>query len=253
MKLLLVVGSDDTYDLISLYIRPLGFELIRYRHVIKAMDNVDEVDPAGIIISANDFPRHWKALVQFVRAERSKENCPIIVLKGPDFPLEESSQAFFIGVSGLVDETLETADLERLQTIISRYIPVEDRRRAKRFFVEDRKSFGFLTSNPLDKTLIPGDIKTISFTGFSFLPVYSTLMKDITLFTELPDCSLRVGDRILSPVCRLVRTGRIIAMEFASFPSGEQDYLKKYLEEFPVVRLQEKRQEIREAAKQAKT
>jgi hypothetical protein len=247
MKLLLVVGSDDTYNLISLYIKPLGFELIRYRHVIKAMDNVDEVDPAGIIISANDFPRHWKALVQFVRADRPKEVCPVIVLKGQDFPLEESSQAFFIGVSGLVDETLGNADLERLQTIISRYIPVEDRRRAQRFFVEDRKSFGFLTSNPLDKTLIPGDIKTVSFTGFSFLPVYSALVKDITLFMELPDCSLRVGDRILSPVCRLVRTGRIIAMEFVSFPPGEQDYLKKYLEEFPVLRLQEKRRQIQEA------
>jgi hypothetical protein len=252
MKLLLVVGSDNTYDLISLYIKPLGFELIRYQHVIKAMDNVDEVDPAGIIISANDFPRHWKALVQFVRAERSKEACPIIVLKGQDFPLEESSQAFFIGVSGLVDETLNTTDLERLQTIISRYIPVEDRRRAQRFFVEDRKNFGFLLSNPLDKTLIPGDIKTISFTGFSFLPVYSTLMKDISLFMELPDCSLRVGDRILSPLCRLVRTGRIVAMEFISFPFGEQEYLKKYLEEFPMVRLQEKRRQIQEAAEREK-
>jgi hypothetical protein len=226
----------------------LGFEFIRYRHVIKAMDNVDEVDPAGIIISANDFPRHWKALVQFVRAERSKEACPIVVLKGQDFPLEESSQAFFIGVSGLVDETLGNADLERLQTIISRYIPVEDRRRARRFFVEDRKNFCFLASNPLDKVLIPGDIKTISFTGFSFLPVYSALMKDITLSMELPDCSLRAGDRILSPICRLVRSGRIIAMEFVSFPPGEQEYLKKYLDEFPILRLQEKRWRLQEAA-----
>ncbi|MDR1636025.1 MAG: PilZ domain-containing protein [Treponema sp.] len=251
MKLLLVMGSNDTYDLISLYIKPLGFELVRYRHVIKAMDNVDEVDPAGIIISANDFPRHWKAVVQFVRAERSKENCPIIVLKGQDFSLEESSQAFFIGVSGLVDESLGDTDLERLQTIISRYIPVEDRRKAQRFFVEDRKNFRFLVSNPLDKTLIPGDIKTISFTGFSFLPVYSTLIKDITLFTELSECSLRVGDRILSPVCRLVRAGRIIALEFVSFPPGEQETLKKYLEEFPVTRLREKRRQIQEAVEQA--
>ncbi|MDR0451299.1 MAG: PilZ domain-containing protein [Treponema sp.] len=250
MKLLLVVGSDDTYDLISLYIKPLGFELIRYRHVIKAMDNVDEVDPTGIIISANDFPRHWKALVQFVRAERPKEACPVIVLKGQDFPLEESSQAFFIGVSGLVDEVLESSDLERLQTIISRYIPVEDRRKARRFFVDDQKNFGVLVSNPLDKTLIPGDIKTISFTGFSFLPVYSASMKDFSLFMEFSGCSLRVGDRILSPVCRLVRTGRIIAMEFVSFPPGEQDFFKKYLEEFPVARLREKRRQIQEEAEQ---
>jgi hypothetical protein len=68
MKLLLVLGSDETGNLISSYVEPLGFNLIRYRHVIKAMDNVDEIDPTGIIISARDFPRHWKVLVQIGRA-----------------------------------------------------------------------------------------------------------------------------------------------------------------------------------------
>jgi hypothetical protein len=252
MKLLLVLGSDDTYDLISLHIKPLGFELIRYRHVIKAMDNVDEVDPAGIIISANDFPRHWKALVQFVRSERPKENCPIIVLKGQDFPLEESSQAFFIGVSGLIDESLSGSDLDRLQTIISRYIPVEDRRRAQRFLVADWKGFGFLISNPADKALIPGDMKTISLTGLSFSPVYSSLMKDISLTMELSECSLRAGDHILSPSCRMVRTGRIVAMEFVSFPGDEHALLKKHLDELPSVKLQAKRQQIQETAEIAK-
>jgi hypothetical protein len=42
-------------------------------------------------------------------------------------------------------------------------------------------------------------------------------------------------------------------MEFANFPSGEQEYLKKYLEEFSVARLQEKRRQIEKAAEQAET
>jgi hypothetical protein len=40
-------------------------------------------------------------------------------------------------------------------------------------------------------------------------------------------------------------------MEFVSFPAGEQEALKKYLEEFPVVRLQAKRRQIQEAAGKA--
>jgi hypothetical protein len=40
-------------------------------------------------------------------------------------------------------------------------------------------------------------------------------------------------------------------MEFVSFPPGEQELLKKYLDEFPVTRIQEKRRQIREAAEQA--
>jgi hypothetical protein len=247
MKLLLAVGSDDTYDLISLYIRPLGFELIRYRHVIKAMDNVDEVDPAGVIISANDFPRHWKAMVQFIRAERPKEICPVIILTGKNFPLESTTQAFYIGVSGIVDETLSTSDLDRLQTIISRYIPVDERRRSRRFYTAEWNRFGFLISNPLDKTIIPGEVKNISSSGLSFSPAYAALIKDIGLHTVLPQCSLRAGDMILSPVCRLVRTGRIVSLEFVSFPGDEQNTLEKFLEELPIIELRNKQMEIQES------
>ncbi|MDR0399549.1 MAG: PilZ domain-containing protein [Treponema sp.] len=244
MKLLLAVASDDTYDLISFYIRPLGFELIRYRHIIKAMDNVDEADPAGVIISANDFPRHWKAMAQFIRAERPRESCPIIILTGEQFPLEATTQAFYIGVSGIVNETLSSADLDRLQTIISRYIPVDERRRSRRFYAAEWNRFGFLVSKPQDKTIVPGEVKNISASGISFSPAYSSLMNDIGLHTILPQCSLRAGNMILSPSCRLARGGRIISLEFVSFPGDEQNSLEKYLEELPIIEMRNKRMEI---------
>jgi hypothetical protein len=244
MKLLLVAASDDTYDLITLYIRPLGFELIRYRHIIKAMDNLDETDPAGVIISANDFPRHWKAMVQFIRAERPKEICPVIVLTGKKFPLEATTQAFYIGVSGIVDETLSTTDLDRLQTIISRYIPVDERRGSRRFYAAEWNRFGFLISKPNDKTIIPGEVKNISASGLSFSPAYSSLMNDISPHTVLTQCSLRAGDKIFSPTCRLARGGRIVSLEFVSFPGGEQESLEKYLEELPIIEMRNKRIEI---------
>ena len=41
MKLLLVLGSNDNYEMITKSLQPLGFELIRYRQVQKAMDNID--------------------------------------------------------------------------------------------------------------------------------------------------------------------------------------------------------------------
>jgi hypothetical protein len=244
MKLLLVVASDDTYDLISLYIRPLGFELIRYRHIIKAMDNLDETDPAGVIISANDFPRHWKAMVQFIRAERPKEICPVIILTGEKFPLESTTQAFYIGVSGIVDETLSTTDLDRLQAIIARYISVDERRRSRRFYTAEWNRFGFLISNPKDKTIIPGEVKNISSSGLSFSPAYSSLMNNIPIHSVLPQCSLRAGDMILSPSCRLTRAGRIVSLEFISFPGDEQNFLEKYLEELPIIEMRNKRMEI---------
>jgi DNA-binding response OmpR family regulator len=242
MKLLLVLGSDDSYNLISLYVRPLGFELIRYYNILKAMDNIDETDPSAIIISARDFPRHWKTMVQFVRSERPKDACPIIILKGDSFPLEETSQAFYLGVSGIVTESLDnSAEIDRLQGILSRYMPVDEKRRTHRFHAETWQRFNFVFASPGDKTIITGEVKTISTGGLSFFPDHAAMMKDLGLNTELTECSLRAGNDILSPVCRLARTGRIVSMEFLSLQDGEQEILENYLESIPLQELKIKR------------
>jgi DNA-binding response OmpR family regulator len=244
MKLLLVLASDETYKLISLYVKPLGFDLIRYHQALKAMDNIDETDPAAIIISARDFPRHWKAMVQFVRSERPKEACPIILLKDDNFPLEETSQAFYLGVSGIVTEDLgNNSEVDRLQGILSRYVPVDEKRKSRRYHAESWQRFNFVFASPKDKTLITGEVKTISSGGLSFLPDHSNMMKDLPLNQEIKECSLRAGDTILSPVCRLARTGRVISMKFLSFKDNEQQVLDTYLESLPLKELKYKRKQ----------
>ena len=238
MKLLLVLGSDETYNLISLYVKPLGFELIRYNHVIKAMDNIDEIDPSAVVISGKDFPRHWKTMVQFIRNERTKDVCPIIILKGDNFSTEEASKASFLGVSGIVTETLDNpAEIDRLQGILGRYMPVDEKRRNHRFYTQPWQRFNLVFLHPLDKFLVTGEVKNISTGGLSFLPDNPSLMKDITLNMELDECSLRAGDSLLSPGCRLARTGRIVSMEFLSFPEGESETLAQYIESLPLLEL----------------
>jgi hypothetical protein len=234
MKLLLIMGSDDTYQLVSYHIKSLGFELIRYRHVLKAMDNVDEVDPAGIVVSAEDFPRHWKTLVQFIRFERTKDACPIILLKGNAFPIEEMAKAYFLEVNGTVSEDLsDPAEIEKLKNLLSSSGVVE-KRRARRFHVNLGNRLGLILSNPLHKYLIPGEIKTLSKSGVSFAPSYPDLTKDMGADLEVPGCSLRTGDAILSPVCRVVRVGESVFLEFISFPGNEQKILESYLDALPV-------------------
>jgi DNA-binding response OmpR family regulator len=245
MKLLLVMGSDDTCNLVSLYVRPLGFDLIRYYNVLKAMDNIDETDPSAIIISARDFPRHWKTMVQFVRTERPKDLCPIILLKGENFPLEETTKAFYLGVSGIIAETLDNStEIDRLQGILSRYIPVEEKRKARRYQAQKWQRLNFIFASPRDKTIITGEVKTISSGGLSFYPDHSALMKDIRLDMELTECSLRVGDKILSPVCRLARTGRIVSLEFISLGDGEQEILENFLENLPLEELKHQERKL---------
>jgi len=239
MKLLLVLGDDNTQKLINHYVKPLGFEFIRYTNVPKAMDNIDEIDPHAIIISARDFPRQWKTMVQFVRNERAKNVCPIIILKGEKFPVEEASKASFLGVSGIVSEILDDpAEVSRLQGILGRYMPVQEKRRNHRFHTEPWQRFGFVFTCPNDQALVTGEVLDLSSGGFSFLPDHPSLLKNIVLNMELEECSLRTGESILSPVCRLTRTGKIISMAFLSFPEGEQEALNTYIENLPLLELE---------------
>jgi len=228
MKLLLVLGSDDNYDAFIQTIAPLSFELIRYRHVLKAMDNIDEIDPAAIVISAREFPRHWKILVQFVRSERSKEACPIIILKGESFSAEETSKAFFLGVNGVISDTLEREEeIYRLKNILGGPVPEQK----QQFSVEPWNRIGLLIADLSGlRSFVIGDVKTISSNGLSFIPE-APEVKTVQLNKELKECSLRVGDAILSPVCRITGTEKTISLEFASFPDDERQTFDHYLEE----------------------
>ena len=249
MKLLLVLGSDETHDLISLYVKPLGFELIRYNSIQKAMDNLDEIDPSAVVISARDFPRQWKTMVQFMRSERPKDVCPIIILKGEIFPTEEASKASFLGVSGIVTESLnKSEEINRLQGILSRYMPVDEKRQAHRFYIQSWQRVGFLFTHPLDNILITGEVKNISSGGLSFQPDDPSLLCDVTLNMELRECSLRAGYSILSPICRLSRVGEPISMQFISFPDSEQETLATYIENLPMQELENIKKNAAEAA-----
>jgi hypothetical protein len=241
MKLLLVLGSDKTYGNISLFLKPLGFELIRYRHVLKAMDNIEEIDPVGIIISAKDFPRHWKTFTRFVRYDRPKNKCPIVILKGDAFPEEEINKAMSLEVNGLVLESLENpSETEKIQTLLARYVPVEDKRKNRRYRPENWTRFGFVFSHPLDEKLITGTVKTVSSTGLSFEPDHPAMTENLKGDTEIPGCSFRAGEAILSPACAVRRTGKIISLEFLSFPETERENLDIYLENLPLEELKAK-------------
>ena len=233
MKLLLVLGSDDNYAAISRQIKSLGFEPVRYRHVVKAMDNIDEINPGAIIVSARDFPRHWKILVQFVRAGLTKEKCPIILLKGPSFSAEENSKASFLGISCLVNDTLDNpAEVEDMANVLGRHIKVNERRLNRRFTVEPWHRFGFMFARPRDKFIIPCELLTVSTGGISFKPAGVDLLKDMSPGTEIAECSLRLGSDIFSPVCRVVRSDKTVSMEFVSFPDNGKQILQQYLEGF---------------------
>jgi hypothetical protein len=180
-------------------------------------------------------------MVSFVRYERPKHDCPIVILKGDSFPEEEINKAMSLEVNGLVLESLENpAETEKIQTLLARYVSVEDKRKNRRYRPEGWSRFGFVFSHPQDEKVITGTVKTVSSTGISFEPDHPALADKLKVDTELGNCSLRTGDHILSPACIIRHTGKILAMEFLSFPEQEKETLDIYLENLPLEELKAK-------------
>jgi hypothetical protein len=234
MKALLLVESDRIADIIRFYLRPLGFEALRYRNPVKAIDNLDEIEPDAVVISARDFPRHWKIVAQAIRARRDKNECVIVLLKGELFPFEEAAKAAHLGINGVVKDDLDDRrEQGHFQRLLKRYVSVEDARSSDRITPSPWDRLDFMFAHPT--TLIPvgGRLETISPTGLSFMPDSSGLVADLEAGGYIEDCSLRVGDRILSLSCKIVRADRVLGLSISRMDAIDRQFLENYLASCP--------------------
>ncbi|MDR3357007.1 MAG: PilZ domain-containing protein [Spirochaetaceae bacterium] len=225
MKLLLVLDSREVRKRIEDYVKTLGAEIVCYQHILKAMDNVDEISPDGIVVSAADFPRHWKTLVSFVRSERPPETCTVVLLYGDFFSEQERKKALHLNVSCLLNEArLDKRALSRLREAFRPYISAE--KWVDNLAVRPEASLAMLITHPLTGALIPGKAVQISPDGAVFVPDRPVLVKNLTAGTELPGCSIRAGGALLSPVCRIVRNGEgVMVLEFTALSLHERNIL----------------------------
>jgi hypothetical protein len=230
MKLLLVLDSAEQNSRIFDYVRLLGFETIWYRHVLKAMDNVEEIAPNGIFVSAADFPRHWKTFTAFIRTARQGPACPIIVIHDEKFNEKEHEKAKFLEVDCLLPENeTDLASFESLRKVLLQISPANAWLSGAESCRATQKQLAMIITNPLNGTLIPGKINKITSFGAIFTASHPELTKNLADNTELPACSLRAGGSILSPVCKIIDNSESLSLEFVSFPANEKNSLEKFL------------------------
>jgi len=229
MKALLVVEDDAIAEIVRFYIQPLGLDVIRYRDPIKALDNLDEIAPDAVIMSARDFPRHWKAIVVDIRASRPKAACAIVLLKGAYFPFEEAAKAAYLEVNSVIKEDLaDKAELGRFQAILKRYIHIEDARASDRYVPCAWDRLGFIMSRPFTFMPNPGKIEVLSTSGLSFVPDSPALVADLEPGTIVEDASLRIDDRILTLPCKLLRNSGTLAFSLEC-GDDERQIIAEYL------------------------
>lgn len=103
MKVLLISDNQSDLDKIDKFLKENGYDTIIYHWLLKALDNIEEISPDVTVVSAYDYPRHWKTLVQFQNSGIGRNKSSVILYVPKDFSEDEKKKAEVLGVKGFFD------------------------------------------------------------------------------------------------------------------------------------------------------
>jgi hypothetical protein len=234
MKLLLVASRDEYASVLGYHLKPIGFEVERISNPVRALEDLEEIDPQAIVFHAGDFPRHWKTLLKIAREKHNKEELIFILITPPGFDLEEAAKAAHLGVNGIIGEDLsDKKELYRLEELVRRYRSVREKRNFARLVPTQEDSLIFAFTHPLRMALIMGRIKEISIQGTSIDPAPGAGVSDLEVGQEIRDCSVKMGDEVISVTCRLTRNTDELGFQFLTFEEGGHHKLLAYIQDRP--------------------
>ena len=121
MKALLISESDDILNSYAAFFKEAGYDTVCYRWLLKAMDNLEEIDPRVIFIDGIGYPRHWKTLAQYIKTDL--HNAPLVLLAA-DLSEEEAKKADCLDVH-CISGSIE--DEQTRRTVFSLLYPEQDR------------------------------------------------------------------------------------------------------------------------------
>ncbi len=210
---------------------PRGAEIIQYYNPIKAMDNLDELDPDVVLFSALDFPRHWKPFLIFLRDSKAREQCVFVILTGDEFDHEEADKAQALAVNGIIHEMLrDRAEIERLKALVNRYRDIGDPREETRLVPGPIDEISMTITHPTGLEIIFGRVSDLSAAGASFAPADRSKTADISPGDLIPVCSVRIGEGILAVSARVVRNERRISLSFDSISESDKASIRAYVQ-----------------------
>ena len=173
-------------------------------------------------------------MLNILREKRSIEEAIFILITDDSFPFNEAAKAAFLKINGIISENLrEKSVMFQLNDLIRRYKNLNDQRKFTRIVPNNYEQFKLVFTHPQQRYLVSGFISDISLEGSNFIPNNPSLTSDLTVNQKIPNCSLRVGEEIITVSCRIARKNRELGIEFESFEQEGHQKLFKYLMERP--------------------
>lgn len=103
MKALVISERSEIIDFVTPRLKELGFDIIHYKWIIKALDNIEEIQPDLIVLSASEYPRHWKTLAGFVQSGIGGNDVGVYLYETTPLSEEENKKAQGLGVLQFTD------------------------------------------------------------------------------------------------------------------------------------------------------
>ncbi len=231
MKLIIIAKNDEIKNFLSYHLKPVGFEVFDFDSPLEVIDNMDEIAPDMILFHAGDFPREWKPLLKLLRDTKNKEEVVFILLKPDNFPFEEAAKANHLGVNGIISADFqEKQQVHQLEELFRRYRSLKDQRRFHRLAPGPQDRIKLMFTHPYKLSIVTGKLMEISIQGASFMPDDPSQTRDLKRGQELPLCSLRVGDDVISLLAQISRNKKEIGLQFRSFETGGHHKLFQYIQ-----------------------
>ncbi|MDA3850866.1 MAG: hypothetical protein PF447_06305 [Spirochaetaceae bacterium] len=193
MNILLISEDNQVKESLESYFDNYGLDIIHYLNARKALDNLEEINPAIILFNAVDYPRHWKVALRSYREMKDYHQGLFVLLINDKFHEEEAMKASWLGVNGLIIlEELEMDHFKRLYQILSRTIHLPQRKKPL------PKGGQLVFLSPQDKRLCSGLLEYNSPDCARFKSRDISSLLNLQKGDLIKDASLKRNDRVVS-------------------------------------------------------
>ncbi|QNL97454.1 hypothetical protein [Treponema sp. Marseille-Q4132] len=101
MKAIIICDDEELIGKVDAALASLSYDTIIYRWLLKALDNIEEIRPDIVVVSASDYPRHWKTLTQFIKSGIAGKIPDVILYAPKSFSETEKMKAQKLGIKGI--------------------------------------------------------------------------------------------------------------------------------------------------------
>ena len=212
MIALIISGSQDEYKSIKDILEEKDYGVVQYTNFMKAYDNLEEINPDVIVVSAQDYPRHWKIIASAANFRFSK-HVKVILLINQDFSEKQEAEALSVCMFSynseesfnkpLFVEALNATGEEHVAAAKINYDEYFDEEdfpaptveeilsRSGDEYISTGSKCNFVYMNPSVMSIITGKVISFVYPEICFLPDRKEGFQSIYIGQILDDCSLK--------------------------------------------------------------